>query len=304
MSFNSYHRRGSRSAAQATLAKRHYSDFEDPFAPTFNTGDVQILSIPLVNGIEDISEDSKLFTNEVRSEEYAILSTSSERDEDRSLHAGNVRSVPQEPPFTTTVAPSLYVARSALECSNEHNLVSNAQRIDDWCVQSDHRSPLLKIPANSRVQEVVEAWGVENESLTVQKHNNFAESRPAVMYPDNYTSHLLELMNPVQKLRLLSFAESMLPFLKRRQAPELRPTKFRDVPSVFVNRDFQLQCALNLEMRTSNSTLAKRERGEETFSSSSQSESYNSISRSSGGMQSWYSWNLVARLSTDQISNF
>ncbi|SCU99555.1 LAME_0G03708g1_1 [Lachancea meyersii CBS 8951] len=294
MSFNSYHRRGSRSAAQATLAQQNLDEWEKASFCTVSARDIQVLNKPseleLEPGLEDqMSEDSRNFgttemRSEVRSEEFAILSTSSDRDE------------------ATAIAEA---QQQQLEIDEQRRAVSNSQRIDDWCVQNDRRAlSSLRTPANKRVQEIVEAWGVENDTPAIQVVRAFRETQVAARHCDNYTAHILDLMSPLQRLRLRSFAESMRPLLNRRLGAQIPAYRFRNLPSVFVNRDLQFQHALQLENAAAPGLTPSDAELEESATSSQTLGSTYSLQRSSTGIQSWRGWNIVTRFSPDHITSY
>ncbi|CEP64416.1 Atg36p LALA0_S11e03620g [Lachancea lanzarotensis] len=296
MAFNSYHRRGSRSAVQATLTQQNFNEWEETIYRNVSARDIQVLNRPVepfAAAEEEVSEDSHLYTNEVRSEEFAILSTSSERDE----------FMPE-----TALATGVTVknGENELERQEQATEVSNSQRIDDWCVQNDRRAlSSLRAPANKRVQEIVEAWGVENGTPAVRMVRALTAVRvAATRHSDNYTAHILDFMSPLQRLRLKNFAESMRPLLlERTVAPTFSNPRYKNVPSVFANRDLKFQRALRQgnDMAPISSSLAELEIT--TSRSQSESSSY-SIPLSSAGFQSWHGWNIVTRFSPDHIPSY
>ncbi|SCV03363.1 LANO_0G03686g1_1 [Lachancea nothofagi CBS 11611] len=297
MSFNSYQRRGSRSAAQATLANQSFNECEESSLRNITAlDDVHVLNNPTTRyENEEVSEDSRLYTNEVKSEEFAILSTSSEREEIRELGSLDGKfAVPSDPSQAPLKSPSK-TARS------EQVAISNAQRIDDWCVQNDRQVSSLRTPTNKRIQEIVEAWGVENDTPSVAIITPFADFKVPSNHLDNYTAHILDFMSPAQRLRLRNLAESMMPLLKRQLTPRFSSPKFKNIPSVFSNRELQLQCSLQLEMISSLTLGQDSDAG--TSRSQSETGSYQ-MSNSTSGLQSWYGWNIVARFTTDHISGY
>ncbi|SCU96019.1 LAFA_0G03796g1_1 [Lachancea sp. 'fantastica'] len=294
MAFNSYHRRGSRSAAQATLTQQNFNEWEETIFRNVSAKDIQVLNRPAepFAAEEEVSEDSRLYTNEVRSEEFAILSTSSERDE-----------VTQG----TVLGAGYPVDKEENEFAEQEQRaeVSNSQRIDDWCVQNDRRAlSSLRAPANKRVQEIVEAWGVENGTPAVQVVRALTAVRIAARHSDNYTAHILDFVSPLQRLRIRDFAESMRPLLlERKLAPAFSNPRFKNVPSVFANRELTFQRALRQDIDTGPLSPPAAELEISTSKSQSESSSH-SATLSSNGLQSWHGWNIVTRFSPDHIPSY
>ncbi|CAR23950.1 Atg36p [Lachancea thermotolerans CBS 6340] len=292
MAFNSYHRRGSRSAAHATLANQNFDEVEELLSRNVNALDIHILNAPLQHEQDAVSEDSRLFTNEVKSEEFAILSTSSERDANRELE------------LVGDLLGAAAFEKPELEGAAEL-AVSKSQRIDDWCLQNGLRNQTFQAPANRKIQDIIEAWGVVDDSPPTRMLRPFRQSEPSHKHPENYTAHLLDLMSPPQRLRLRKFVEQMMPLLKRQLTTRFQAYRFKSVPSAFINRDLQLHCSLQgellLEPQSANDLVGSMN---SDHNESSRCSSPSSISKASENVRSWHSWNMVSRSDADHIPSY
>ncbi|CUS24717.1 LAQU0S18e02652g1_1 [Lachancea quebecensis] len=292
MAFNSYHRRGSRSAAHATLANQNFDEVEELLTRNVNALDIHILSAPLQHEQDAVSEDSRLFTNEVKSEEFAILSTSSEREANRDAE------------FVGDLLGAVAFEKPEREGAVELT-VSKSQRIDDWCLQNGLRNQTFQVPANRKIQDIIEAWGVVNDSPSTRMLQPFQHLESSHIHPENYTAHLFDLMSPTQRLRLRKFAGQMMPLLKRQLSTRFQAYRFKSVPSVFINKDLQLHCSLHGELlleTQSASNLVGSVNSNHNGSSGGSSPS--SISRASENVRSWHSWNMVSRSDADHIPGY
>lgn len=289
MSFNSFHRRGSRSAVQATLALQDVSEADEVAFRTVSALDVHVLNNPIHYENEAVSEDSRLYTNEVKSEEFAILSTSSEREANHGLESSLA-----EERFEIAGDQELHPEQI------EESAISKSQRIDDWCLQSNTRSEPFKTPANRRIQDIIEAWGVEDRTPCVHILRPFNETRPTDVHPDNYTAHILDLLSPAQRLRLASFSEQLLPLLKKRLRASFAPYRFKSIPSVFVNKELQWHYALD----DKDVLLSLRDSSDSANASESSYAKSTTLTASNAGLRSWYGWNVVPSSKSDHIPGF
>lgn len=278
MSFNSYHRRGSRSAVHATLSYRNSSEGEDLQYLSVGALDVHILNNPTHHDQETVSEDSRICTNEVKSEEFAILSTSSESE------------------------------GSGYHEEEEELPLSNSQRIDDWCLQNGEASLKQHTRTNKRIQDIIKAWGVDEETpLQSVAQEPYKEIASVPLHPDNYTAHLLDKLTPNQKFSLQRFANQTMPLLKRQCNIDYPLHRFRSVPSVFAQRELLWTCSLQNTQISNLESICRylwAVRSEDSGEKISDDRVSSSRSRSSSGIGSWHSWNIVPRLKAEDYTGY
>lgn len=224
-------RRASRSAIQATIAEtnRNYPcDLGDEFefeSETQSLGgleDVRVLNDPTSN---TISESSKATANntDVRTDELAILSTSSSTSE----------SIPQ-----SNQRQFLYSLTS-----------NNSQRIDEWCMNSElnglTEANMALNPSTtcSRVQDMVNSWGLDHDGIPPEALGKNVTILAAK--PDNYSAGLLKGLSDEQVIIVKQLTKELLPLLRNsRRTHSVFTNRYRDIPSVFPQRDLILACSL------------------------------------------------------------
>lgn len=232
MSFNNLmRRRASRPAIQATIAETNrvcaYDggdelDFGSEGQSIADLEDVRVLNNPAGNVI---SESSKVTANntEVRSEELAILSTS-------SSGSGSVaQSFNQQ--FFSPIVPE------------------NSQRIDEWCMNSELHElteanmSLSPSATCSRVQDIVSSWGMDHEEIPRETLRR--KRAGSGVKPGNYTSDLLRALSDEQIIIVKQLTKELLPLLRNsRRTHSVFTNRYRDIPSVFAQRDLILACSL------------------------------------------------------------
>lgn len=294
MSFTNFmRRRGSRSAIQATIAEassRELFEVDEEFgfgSDYQSVGDfdvVKVINDPEVDSRNAVSFTSKgvsinTETNcDVRSEELAILSTS-----------------------CSSSSGSLLVG-----ASHQQNMVysvaaSNSQRIDDWCLNNelDGFGETLALTSGSRtcsrVQDVVDSWGSSRRDVPPDSASSKEcdEVRRAV----NYTSSLLKGLNEDELLTVKQLTRELLPLLRNsRRAHSAFTNRFRDIPSVFPQRDLILACSLRYsDLENEILTQAKLS---ESFSTVCLDDARSSASLSSRAL---LAWSLVPRITENDL---
>lgn len=296
MSFTSFmRRRGSKSAIQATIAEASIRESVEPdlefeFGSDYQSiggfDDVRVLNDPEADAdsAHAVSTSSKIIsintgTNyEVRSEELAILSTSSSSSSS-SVQMGNFHQ--------QNVVYSL--------------AASNSQRIDDWCLRNeldgltDTGVLVSRSRACSRVQDVVDSWGYNVEDIPL----NSASSREPRSSPTdgNYTSNLLKSLNKEELSTVRQLTKELLPLLRNsRRAHSVFTNRYRDIPSVFPQRELILACSL--QYNDSEADLLPQAKLSESFSTVCLDEARSSTSLSS---RAWLAWSLVPRLTENDL---
>lgn len=284
MSFNNLvRRRASRSAIQATIADTNRNDpygLSDEFefeSETHSLGDVEEVRILNKPSGNTISDSSKVVSHntDVRSEELAILSTSSSASESTS------QSFPQR---------LLYSLAS-----------SNSQRIDEWCMDSelneltDANMALNPSTTCSRVQDMVNSWGIDRDS--VQMEPMVSKGKVPAVQLENYASNLLKGLSDEQISIVKQLTNELLPLLRNsRRTHSVFTNRYKDVPSVFPQRDLILACSLRYN-DTDTDFIAQ----------STLSEGLATVSlddtRSSSSLTSmtWLGWTLVPRLTENDL---
>ncbi|QLL34324.1 hypothetical protein HG536_0G01830 [Torulaspora globosa] len=295
MSFTSFmRRRGSKSAIQATIAETSIQESFEPDEFEFGSqyqsvdafDDVRVLNDPDVgagNG-NAASTGSRIIsintgTNyEIRSEELAILSTSS-----------------------SSSSGSLLVGSSQQHSMIYSPAASNSQRIDEWCLRNeldgltDTNDPLGRSANCSRVQNVVDSWGhnPEDVPLTSAGPKGRYESRGA----GNYTSDLLKGLNKEELSTVKQLTKELLPLLRNsRRTHSVFSSRYRDIPSVFPQRDLIIACSLRYN--SSETDILAPAKLSDSFSTVCLDEARSNTSLSS---RAWLAWSLVPRLTESDL---
>ncbi|SCV00889.1 LAMI_0G07954g1_1 [Lachancea mirantina] len=289
MAYNSYHRRGSRSVVQAAFGYSKQSnssgDIDELQLASVNASDVRILNAPTARGTETISEDSRIFTNEVKSEEFALLSTSSDTGT-CSLETYSTEEHDNQQPVQM----------------HDAALMSKSDIIDAWCVQSNQNRTLPARRTSRKSRDIIKAWGVDEDLPLVAYRSPSLNERPPKLGQrlDNYTAHLLDRLNRREKQYVREFTQAMLPLLKRRNQSVEIPSQFQTIPSIFPDRELLWRLALHGEDAASLSALQKLLKEVPANGSSANSEDYEQQrSRSASLLDSWHSWNLVPHIRAD-----
>lgn len=293
MSFNNFIRhRGSKSAIQATIAgtnSQRVADggFEVDSHSINSFDDIRVLNDPDLHTANTISEESKCMSNvtnnncEVRSDEFALLSSASSSSESMSGLGQNL--------------PMLHPIQS-----------DNSQKIDEWCMNNElnhlTEERLATNPlTNLRVQDIVNSWGIDSDNLPLEQFTKRSNDDNSLKgdYSENYTTHLLKKLNDEQLCTVKQLTRELLPLLRNsRRTHSAFLNRFRDIPSMFSHRD--LIIAYSLQYNDSSTSVPMYSRKSERFSSvclddaRSNSSSFNS--------KSWPGWTLVPRLMENDIS--
>ncbi|QLG71537.1 hypothetical protein HG535_0B05810 [Zygotorulaspora mrakii] len=281
MSFNNgfTRRSGSRSAIQATIASanvqsEHGYGYDVDSIEAFD--DVRVLNNPDTEsyGIST-SEESRngAVVYELRSEEFAILSTESSSSSEINQ------------PTTENL----------LVCSVPS---SNSQRIDEWCMNNElddfgeHQKHAL---TSLRVQDVIQSWGVDQAPNKSFGRDLQAEYQLKGDPYENYASKMLQELNGDQLFKVKQLTKELLPLLRNsRRSHSVFTHRFRNIPSVFSQRDLILTFSLQYNESESSSTTFL-----DKFSSVSLDDG---ISISSQGNSSWLGWTLVPRFTDNELS--
>ncbi|AGO12213.1 AaceriAEL146Cp [[Ashbya] aceris (nom. inval.)] len=304
MSFNSFRRRG-RTASKSVI-KASLSQISEAQRTLEDTGclveyhgideeDVQVLNNPASDSKDDpsaISEDEGAAkqqshggeTNqqctEVRSEEYAVLSDSTEDMEELERCYRGSREAVVEPQSTS-------------------------ERIDDWCLThvSCGTSTVLEA-ASTRVRDIARSWGVEGDVPATLPAGAVQAPACALPHVSSYESRRLAQLTPAELTQLTKFVKELLPYLIQGRASVRAPrceTRYRSVPTLFPDRSSLLRCSLDVNNVSKMANLYQQMRQLLLDAPSDGSfEALDDISlssmHSSLPVQSWYGWHMVPRV--------
>lgn len=292
MAFNSFRRRGSRSVVHASLNTSPARGPEDSDYHDIDHIDVHVLKFPEQRSGNTISDDSKNApSEELRSEELAILSSSS--DDDSCPH------------------------------------LSNSQRIDAWSLQSE-LSPsgnATHIPVNARVQDIVKSWGVDHDIPFVEAQ---PQPWQACHDLPNVTFHRLAALTPAQLSQVKAFVQDMLAHLRRsrqryryrfKSVPSVFPERdllwklslsnaqvsavesiYQQVKSLLLNSGCSDDGRGDSSNNSNGASRASRANHDDDGDGDNNDNSHEDSLRApspasrSSAMDSWYGWNVVPRL--------
>ncbi|QLQ80243.1 hypothetical protein HG537_0D02440 [Torulaspora globosa] len=295
MSFTSFmRRRGSKSAIQATIAEASIRECletdEFEFGSQYQSvgvfDDVRVLNDPDIdseNGIA-VSSGSRIIsintgTNcEIRSEELAILSTSSSSSSGSLLGGSDQQN-------------SMIYSLAA----------SNSQRIDEWCLKNEldgltDTNELLGRSRNcSRVHNAVDCWEYNPEDIPLS--SPVPKERYESRRSGNYTSDLLKGLNKEELSRVKQLTKELLPLLRNsRRAHSVFTSRYRDIPSVFPQRELIIACSLRYN--DSETDILAPAKLSDSFSTVCLDEARSNTSLSS---RAWLAWSLVPRLTESDL---
>ena len=188
-----------------------------------------------------VSEEKKSSYEEMRSEEYAILSISS-----------SVTSADNE------VGPRV----SPTNRNNVHLHTTNSQRIDDWCMNNElsllveenektypcHESNRLKM------HDAIFSWNSNLDMSLLDKLSNAYTNDTSliekIQRKCHYGLEVLETLNFNQLNATKRFIRELLPFLRNSRRGNMSTcyqTRYNDIPSVLPQREIIIACSLKLD---------------------------------------------------------